>query len=317
MNENELKFPLRFFDIDGQSVKDNYEFFNEKDVETITKRFDITENYLRWKEAILNGFNGIVFDEPNHKYFVDGVEYKAVSYVLHEFVKPVDWNTIKKNFAAKNGVEISQVDKWWKINNFIATNTGTKVHNFAESCFYFYTGQTDKVLDSNKDQLEGINGFRYFIPTRNKEIAVCKFWNDMLKVPGLVPMLSEAKVHTRDLPNLRNYCGTFDLLFYYNNPQKGIEGVFIFDYKTNSKPLIDDNARKFNKFLLEPFDGMYDDAFSHYTLQLSLYQIPIEKILGIPVLGRRLVYLKDDGTYEIMQLEDKTDALTEALKIEE
>ena len=77
--------------------------------------------------------------------------------------------------------------------------------------------------------------------------------------------------------------------------------------------LTNDYNRKNNKTLLPPFNGLTNEAMSLYTLQLSAYQIPIQKQLNIPILGRRIVWLKDNGTYEIIPTEDKTDELFNVL----
>ena len=64
--------------------------------------------------------------------------------------------------------------------------------------------------------------------------------------------------------------------------------------------------------LLPPFENFYDEAQSLYTLQLSCYQIPLEDI-GLKVIGRRLIHLKEDGTYEKIPLKDVTKELRNTL----
>ena len=85
----------------------------------------------------------------------------------------------------------------------------------------------------------------------------------------------------------------------------------IFDFKTN-KELKKDFSRETGKVLLPPFADMYDESLSYYTLQLSCYQIPLEDI-GLKVIARRIVWLKDDGTYELIPLEDVTERLRKTL----
>jgi hypothetical protein len=63
-----------------------------------------------------------------------------------------------------------------------------------------------------------------------------------------------------------------------------------------------------------PFDNLVDENLSHYTAQLGLYQIPIEH-LGLKVIGRRLIWLLDDGSYEKIKLDNVTDKLKFALFI--
>ena len=128
--------------------------------------------------------------------------------------------------------------------------------------------------------------------------------------------MAETKVYTgknKELTNLKqDYCGTFDILFYYDDPvNKDNSGLCIFDFKTN-KELKKDFSREVGKMLLPPFADLYDESLSYYTLQLSCYQIPLEDI-GLKVIARRIIWLKDDGTYELIPLEDVTDRLREVL----
>ena len=129
-------------------------------------------------------------------------------------------------------------------------------------------------------------------------------------------MLAETKVYTGKNPKLtnlkQNYCGTFDILFYYKDPTNDENsGLCIFDFKTN-KDLRKDFSRENGKFLLPPFGELYEESLSFYILQLSCYQIPLEDI-GLKVIARRIVWLKDDGSYELLPLQDVTDRLREVL----
>ena len=61
-----------------------------------------------------------------------------------------------------------------------------------------------------------------------------------------------------------------------------------------------------------PFTDMISESFSSYTLQLSAYQLPLEDI-GLKVIARRIIWLKDDGTYELLPVKDVTKQLREVL----
>jgi hypothetical protein len=60
--------------------------------------------------------------------------------------------------------------------------------------------------------------------------------------------------------------------------------------------------------MLPPFQDFPDEPLSHYTLQLSCYQMGIQQ-LGLPVSHRIIIWLKDDGTYELINVPDVTDRL--------
>ena len=66
--------------------------------------------------------------------------------------------------------------------------------------------------------------------------------------------------------------------------------------------------------LLEPFEDMLDMNVSYYTLQLSLYAIPLQN-LGMKVIGRRLIWVRPDGNYEKIKLESVSERLRETLNI--
>lgn len=147
-----------------------------------------------------------------------------------------------------------------------------------------------------------------------KEEAILKFYDELH--PDLHFVLAETKVYSGAVENAaklnQDYAGTFDILFYFDNkkdPSKS--GLIIMDFKTNAD-LYKEFSRDKGKMLLPPFDNLYDESFGLYTLQLSCYQIPLEDI-GLKVLARRIVWLKEDGTYELIPVEDVTDKLKKVL----
>lgn len=86
---------------------------------------------------------------------------------------------------------------------------------------------------------------------------------------------------------------------------------FIPTHNTN-KELFSDYSRTHNKMCLPPFSDLPDESFSMYTLQLSCYQIPLED-LGLNVIGREIIWLKDDGNFEIIQVPDLTTRIRNTL----
>jgi hypothetical protein len=101
-------------------------------------------------------------------------------------------------------------------------------------------------------------------------------------------------------------------LFYYKDENDSSkDGLCIFDFKTN-KELTKQFSHEANKFLLPPFGDSYEEPLSYYTAQLSCYQIPLEDI-GLKVIARRIVWLKDDGDYELIPLQDVTNRLRQVL----
>jgi hypothetical protein len=265
------------------------------------------------RNKILSEFKDLVFIEEGHKYFLNGESLPSVSEVTHNFCAyPFDEKAQAIAYAEKHG-ETAQywLDKW-KFTNLKATTSGTLVHEYGESLGWLKNGHPEFITDSCKQKY--VKDKNWLIPTRAKEEAVLKFYNELNE--NLYFVLAETKVYTGknlELTHLnQNYCGTFDILFYYKDPNDDERsGLCIFDFKTN-KDLRKDFSREMGKYLLPPFGDLYEEPLSYYTLQLSCYQMPLEDI-GLKVIARRIVWLKEDGEYELIPLQDVTNRLREVL----
>ena len=55
-------------------------------------------------------------------------------------------------------------------------------------------------------------------------------------------------------------------------------------------------------------------SFSYYTLQLSLYAIPLQNI-GYKVVARRLIWVKPDATYKSIKIDNVAERVREVLNI--
>lgn len=266
------------------------------------------------RNKILAEFKDLQFIEDGHKYILNGIQLPSVSEVTHKFKVEEDFNVIAERYAEKNG-ETAQywLDKW-KFTNLKATTSGTLVHSYGESLGWMRNGHPELITEENKCKY--IKDKNWLIPTRPKEEAILKFWDEIFSNENIYFVLAETKVYTgknKQLTNLKqDYAGTFDLLWYYKHPTDDSKsGLIILDYKTNGS-LTNDFSRNMGKFFIEPFEDFYDEALSSYKLQLSAYQIPLEDI-GLKVIGRRIIWLKDDGTYELIPIEDYTQKLRQVL----
>ena len=126
-------------------------------------------------------------------------------------------------------------------------------------------------------------------------------------------VLNEARIYSgKNSDASRNLsqqvCGTFDMLYYYDGGGKQEKaGFVIFDYKTN-KCLESEFNLRFGKYLQEPFDDLVEQDLSLYTIQLSLYALMLEDI-GLKVIDRKLIWLREDGTFEKKTVPDVTEKL--------
>ena len=260
------------------------------------KNISNLDKYQQMRDLIKRSYQGLVFVNEGHRYYYNGKQLESVSNITHLFTPKFDAAAKSQEMYEKYyndptskyyQMTQQQILEQWTVIKDTACYNGTNVHEFGESCFYFMTYQDDKILHNFKDRLNGDE----FNSINEKEDAVVKFWNDLPQC--FVPIASENQVCREDL----GYSGTFDLLFYYDaeldNKTPDKSGFVIFDYKTNK-----DLYKNFRgERMLYPFNDLLNCSFNVYQLQLSLYQLALEPI-GFKVIGRRIIWLKDDSSYE-------------------
>lgn len=268
--------------------------------------------YNEIRNKVLEEFKDLIFVDEGHRYYLHDKELTSVSCITHLY-KP-EFNTdvcaletYERNFNKPSSKyyqrTVDEIKKMWKDKQESACVFGTTRHEFGESCFYYMTQQYDKILPPYKDRITEDNGFKSIYP---EEDAIIKVYEDL--PTSMIPILAETKVYREDL----GYSGTFDILFYYDATIDGKDekysGLFILDWKTN------ENLRKsFGDKLYAPFNLMANNSLNIYKLQLSLYQMALEKI-GLKVIARRLLWLKPNGNYEKIPTESYCEELTRDLK---
>lgn len=266
------------------------------------------------RKLILNTFNKLEFVEDGHKYFLpkpDGSkeELISVSKMVEQFSPYKDWDAQAEISAAKRGITKEQMLRDWKENNIRATNSGTGVHRFGEMYQYFFMGQPELIDDITKPQYE--DGF--LIPHSPKEMAVVKFYEDLHDTNNIWPVLAETRVYmgvNDKFPIKQKYAGTFDMLFAFK-AKDGKFKLLVYDYKTNGS-LTNNYVRDTNQMMLEPFQDYHDDAINHYMLQLSAYELALKQ-LDLEIADRKLIWLKEDGTYDKISVPSMSNLLAEIL----
>lgn len=197
------------------------------------------EKYVAIRSKIKEAFKDLVFDELPHKYYLHGKEITCVSNVTHLFVPHFDENTMaqatfERNFDNPKSKYYQMTPKMikesWKKISSDACALGTDRHLFAESLFYFTTGQLDLIPSEFKERIQtDENGETVFCAEKPKEIAAMNFYKDLPDC--YIPILAETKVYDEDL----NYSGTFDLLMYYDAELNGKtadkSGLLVLDWK--------------------------------------------------------------------------------------
>lgn len=266
------------------------------------------------REKIIKEFEDLEFYEDGHIYLLHGKQLDSVSQIGHRFIRePFDEDVQAVRYAEKHGETPEYWLHKWHCNSFRATTLGTKTHEFGESLAYLRAGFPDMIRPSVLKQYD--KDLNYLAPIHPKEEAVVKFLDALPDCYHLV--LNETKVYSGKNPiaerNLKEQiCGTFDMLYYYDgqgNPDKA--GFIILDYKTN-RCLVNETNALYGKYLLEPFNDLVEQDLSLYTIQLSLYALMLEDI-GIKVLDRKLIWLKDNGDFEKVSVPDVSEKLRQTL----
>ena len=258
------------------------------------------------RQLLEEKFGNIQFIEEGHEYFIENEKYTPVSTVISEYEQPFDEDKIAENYARKNHRTKDDVLKEWKFKNLKSTIGGSRVHEFGESYTNMVAGLPEKICEANRKQYVDCRGEMVLIPTFPKESAIKKFYDE--KNGYLIPVGAEFKLSTRYMGDrVRKICGTCDLLFYEEDPLFG-EGQFVLaDWKTNAS-LTNDYKRKNGICMKFPFDNMIDDALSHYILQFNLYRRMLESV-GVKIGDMRLIWLKEDGDYEIVKIGKLNDSI--------
>ena len=270
---------------------------------------DICENT---RKLLCEKFGNIQFIEEGHEYFIEKEKYTPVSTVISEYEQPFDEDKVAENYARKNHRTKEDVLKEWKFKNLKSTIGGSRVHEFGESYTNMVAGFPEKICESNKKQYVDCRGEMVLVPTYAKEFSIKKFYDE--KSDCLIPVGAEFKLSTRYMGDkVRKICGTCDLLFYEEDPLFG-EGQFVLaDWKTNVS-LKNDFKRKNGICMKFPFDNMIDDALSHYTLQFNLYRRMLESV-GVKIGDMRLIWLKEDGDYEIIKIGNLNDSILDRVLV--
>ena len=255
----------------------------------------------RMREHILSSFSNLEFIEEGHIYNIHNADgtitenIPSASAIIKRFENETDWDDISYQYAVRHNIAVDKVRRTWRENNLKATNNGTQIHFYNEQLHNLIMfGEKYQLPEQIKPQYED----GYLIPLGPKEEAGMKFWEEMMSINNMYPLIAECKMY---MPLNNKYgineifCGT--LFAYKSNNEWGIIQT---DYKNNNS-LINDFNRNNGVMMQPPFNELVDEALTHYMIQQGLYSMMLENI-GYKVFGRRLIWLKDNGTYEKVKL---------------
>ncbi len=251
------------------------------------------------RKKITESFSRLVFLPQPHKYFIkhdDGTttELPCVSDVTHKFEPETDWDSIAERKAIKEHTTKDALLRQWKENKLRASNNGTSTHLFGESYMHFFMGHPEQIDPIVQPQYE--EGF--LIPYSKKQEAIVAFYTELMTIDNIYPVMPEAQVYMGVNPEYHDiipYAGTFDMLFAYQSSD-GVWKLLLYDWKTNTA-LYNTYNKEHQRTAKPPFHCYTDEALTYYILQLNCYALCLNQ-LGFEVADRKVIWLKDDGTYE-------------------
>lgn len=245
----------------------------------------------------------IAFDEPTHKYYVNGSCKGNISCTgfVHEFFGHFDAKKIitkmrkGANWANSKyyGKTDEEIMKEWADNGKEASSAGTAMHFAIEQFMHGAVDEIDPVVMNTPE-------WRYFM----------KFWKDC--GDDLEPYRSEWEVFTDSLdspPSERKIklCGSIDMVYRRKSDGKFV----IYDWK-RSKEIKSDNPFGSG---LAPLDHLPDTNYWHYTLQLNVYKWILEQYYGLEVADLYLVILHpDQPSYRRMRLNILTEEVEDMIE---
>jgi len=245
----------------------------------------------------------IAFDEPTHKYYVNGTCQGNISCTgfIHEFFSHFDAKkTIQKmrksaNWATSKyfGRTDEEIMKEWNDNGKQASTAGTAMHLAIEQYMHAAYNEIDPAV---KDTPE----WKYFL----------KFWNE--HGADLEPYRSEWEVFTDSVQPLTGerkikLCGSIDMVYRRKSDGKFV----IYDWK-RSKEIKSENPFQAG---LPPVEHLPDTNYWHYTLQLNVYKWILENYYGLEVADLYLVILHPDApSYRRMRLNMLNDEVEDMIE---
>lgn len=262
--------------------------------DSIPEEETVTEAIARLKDSS----EGLVFDPGEHRYFLGQAELRSVSSIVEHFA-PFDELEKARSCAANPkgpyfGMSAEEIIEAWHRNRDAAAAAGTAVHEFAEACLLYRTGQA-RSIEKYRERVSSEG----FLAESAKEEAVARWWEN-LDTNRYAVVAKETMLANTEL----GYAGTMDLLLYDR-----MNGHFCLrDYKTNK-----DLFKSYGKKLTPPLDMIQASDHGKYTVQQNLYRIQLQNI-GIQVSDMALIWLKDGGSYEEVTIPEYGRLITYAIK---
>lgn len=227
------------------------------------------------------------FDEGTHTYtYLDPYTgkpvqtFSSVTGFLSQFKEKFDSDFWAKKKAISTGKTKQQILNEWKDTSDIAMDLGTEVHKWIED---FYKGDNPPA-PAHHEVLSRVNKFKELYDT---------------KLHKLTPVKQEFRIFSRKW----GLAGTMDILFRLQ------QDYYVGDWKTNKKFTTDKDPKGRWKKMLYPFEDLWENALTSYSIQISLYRLILQEEAGFETAGGFLTWIGPDGKPELHKTVDLRDRL--------
>lgn len=227
-------------------------------------------------------FDDIVYIDENHSYWHNETRFTSVTQYLSRYKHPFDKDRWSKHSAKKEGVSQQTILEQWDERSKKSLEKGTIVHNFAEAILKGDNITLDEALP--------------------EVIAVSKFWCTLKEQYKAKMLKTEWVIGDKKT----QIAGRIDAIIQFERNGKTVTSLL--DWKTGTIKL----KNHFQK-MKAPFTHLDDCSFNHYSMQLSLYRLILERNLNIKLDHGLLVNLTNRGDIRPLVAKDFRDDLIKIL----
>lgn len=218
-------------------------------------------------------FDDILYIDENHSYWYGEQRFISVTQYLSKFKQPFDTDRWSQHSAKKEGVSQQTILEKWEQKGKASLEKGTIVHNAAEA-----------ILKGEEIILDGM-------PI--EVISIKNFWDNLVKNYNARLLKAEWVIGDKKA----QVAGRIDAIIQFDRDGKTITSLL--DWKTGTIKM----KNHFEK-MKAPFNYLDDCSYNHYSIQLSLYRLILERNLNINLDHGLLVNVTDTGAIRPIKAKD-------------
>lgn len=221
------------------------------------------------------------FDPVRHEYFHRGRRLRSVTELIEHYSQPFDAESHAAGVSRRRKISKDQVLKEWSRKGRQARALGTAVHNEAERIVWQIA--LDKEWFPRPDLFAQWEDGAHADVRLGYCAALWRYFRDHGDLFYARALAPEIRLADPDL----GLAGTCDLLY---NDAHG--DVMLLDWKTSATITAVGWSR-----MRPPLADLEDANWIHYSLQLWLYRLMLERRYGLQVDGLAIVQLGRAGSY--------------------